>query len=585
MDMVEIEVQQPAEPRSPSPEGVLEEYIQLKFKENLTPMDFPEEGMQNLTQLPLFQAIQVVHRFNDSVGPRVVNRQAFLITIIRTTNRWWCPIDGSKIYMDGPNTSLIVNLCMSSTLSPDVFTPSVCHVLQLLNSEQITRISKDFSTHALAQAFSNDSYYAKQQLFLSMAQACLKKTTTSPLPTSFPQSFTSFRTARAPVPLPGAATEDMLELSASEAAELGRRREYSSAQCQLNGILSEFIARTCATSKGTIRESDIDNTARDALKRIALLQAMQALQHFANSLLVNRIQNRSAYLMGIIGGQEEHWGRSRAALVLPNGAQDLLNLHPRLVLKIAHLCLDGNCLPSDFSPEVCLELKRCMDFDSALNAVMSFNNNKRIIAGGQGGIRDRVGFFHSLVRNVNLQHPNHTVTVTITTEKSTSLELNPKAKPYSPLRPPPATTPSTAATLSVAIPPPSSPVILSQVAEPNHSPKAMVDDARLLESSREAIEYLTSSFARSRTSELRLRKELAESQAQVHSLFAQIQRMREDNLRHIEDARAQILVNVSRNFDSLLKGTLEPKSSATTTSSPIISSPSLSSVTGKDLYA
>lgn len=526
-------------PRSPSPESVLDEYVALKCKENLSSADFPQDIMKSLAQLPLFQAIQAVHRFNDSVGPRVVNRQAFLISIIRTTNRWWSPIDGSKIYMDGPNTALIVKLCMTpnSALNPDVFTPSVCHVLQLLSDpEEIIQVAQDFSTHALAQAFSNDSYYAKQQLFLSMAQACLKK-----------QDSVNRAMAR---------DSDLLasELSASKAAEQGRRRADLSAQFQLTGILSEFIARTCATSRGLLRESDIDNTARDALKRVALLQAMQAVQHFSSSLLTCKIVNRSAYLMGIIGGQEQHWEHSRAATKI-GGAQELLNLHPRLLLKIAHLCLDGNCLPSDFSPEVCLELKQCADFDTALRAVMSFNNNKRIIATNQGGIRDRVGFFHGLIRNINLQHPAHAMAVVAPVRelaapiKSASPELNPRAKPYSPLRHP------AAAPLPVG--PTAPPVASTPPPAATSLPKQSMDDTRLLESSREAIAFLTSNFARSRTSEIRLRRELAESQAQVHLLMQQMQKLREDTLRNIENARAQVLVSVSHNFDALMQGAVE----------------------------
>ena len=43
----------------------------------------------------------------------------------------------------------------------------------------------------------------------------------------------------------------------------------------------------------------------------------------------------------------QHWNDR-----FPGGSAALLNLNPRLLLRIANLCLDGNCIPSDFQTEV-----------------------------------------------------------------------------------------------------------------------------------------------------------------------------------------------------------------------------------------
>lgn len=124
-------------------------------------------------------------------------------------------------------------------------------------------------------------------------------------------------------------------------------------------------------------------TAREALQRISFLQALQAIEHFATSVST-RIQKRPAYLMGILRGQEGHWDKSRAAAQLEGGSAELLALPPRVLLQIAQLCLDGNCLPSDFTPEVCLALHR-LNEQLCLKALHAFNSNKRIVAGCKGG--------------------------------------------------------------------------------------------------------------------------------------------------------------------------------------------------------
>lgn len=681
-------------------DDVLMDYISLKCKERLTKKDFDDATMETLRSLPLFQAIQVVHRFNDSVGPRVVNRSAFLVSIIRSTSRWWSAINHKSkeipLSETGPNTHVIVQLCTNGVLNPDVFTPSVCHALQLLTPEQVVSVSQSFGSSAIALHVADDSYYAKQQLFLSMAHAALMQ---------FPS--TSFNAATAAQG--SAQNQDGIvppEATATEAAEMGRRRQEQAAAAQLPGILTEYIARTCASSNFKIRESDLDPAARDALKRVAFLQAMQAMQHFSVSIESDQVQNKSAYLMGIVRGQEQHWERSRASKSCVRGAKDLLSLHPRLLLKMAHLCLDGNLLPSDFSPEVCFELKD-MDCDSAIRCVMAFNANKRICAGEAGGVKNRVGFFLGLLRNSKLEvspgtdlpvgafASSSSAFVALGAAKSfkaehglsASSELSATAKPFTPsattlldlaakpfaiapssvsntgsdkpenvplgaqpssatVIPPvvvqngtmdhqrsspslqnpmgtaseraysPSLMPSgmnnsstttyvqhdsprlfpsastslihsvsgsasvnlmgespkqtyglkgsasslagTSPTLGIAM----SPQILPQTASPSLLPslgstadaeKRIKDMSRLLDSSRDAIGFLTSALARSRTSELRLRRELQETTAQLQAVLQTLRREREQLGMMVETARAHTQLAVTRQFDSIVQ--------------------------------
>lgn len=172
-------------------------------------------------------------------------------------------------------------MCISGKLNPDVFTPAVCHVLQILSEEQVISVAAGFGTYSIALHVANDSYYAKQQLFLSMAHAALMQSPSAAL-----LNINVFETP---------------EIAANEAALLGRKRADESASKQLRGMLTEFIARTCARSK-VIKESDLDGSVRDFLGRHALLLAMQTVEHFACSTS-DIIVKKSAFLMGIFRGQ------------------------------------------------------------------------------------------------------------------------------------------------------------------------------------------------------------------------------------------------------------------------------------------
>jgi len=162
-------------------------------------------------------------------------------------------------------------------------------------------------------------------------------------------------------------------------------------------LLNEYILSKCDSSEHC-KKSDFDGTAREALSRISFLQALQAIEHFAGSVS-SRIQKRPAYLMGILRGQEQHWDKSRAAASLPGGSHELLNLSPQVLQQVAELSLRGNCLPSDFTPEVCLSLHRLSGY-LGCKAVHAFNSNKRIVAGYRGGVLNRPRFFQRLIQNV-----------------------------------------------------------------------------------------------------------------------------------------------------------------------------------------
>uniref|UniRef100_A0A7S2WJT4 Uncharacterized protein n=1 Tax=Mucochytrium quahogii TaxID=96639 RepID=A0A7S2WJT4_9STRA len=170
---------------------------------------------------------------------------------------------------------------------------------------------------------------------------------------------------------------------------------------KLPGLLNEFILSKCE-SNDNCRKTDFDGTAREALQRISFLQALQAIEHFAGSVSA-RIQKRPAYLMGILRGQEQHWDKSRAAANLPGGSGELLALAPTVLVAIAEICMRGNCLPSDFTPEVCLSLHRLTPV-LACKAVLAFNSNKRIVAGTRGGVLNRPRFFQRLIQNVAEQN-------------------------------------------------------------------------------------------------------------------------------------------------------------------------------------
>mmetsp|Transcript_3251 Transcript_3251/g.5553 ORF Transcript_3251/g.5553 Transcript_3251/m.5553 type:complete len:828 (+) Transcript_3251:287-2770(+) len=166
---------------------------------------------------------------------------------------------------------------------------------------------------------------------------------------------------------------------------------------RLHSMLDEYIEKKCASNE-QCQKSDFDASAREALQRISFLQALQAIEHFASSVS-SRILNRPAYLMGILRGQELHWDKSRAAASLPGGSADLLGMPSELMLLIGEFCLVGHCMPSDFTPEVCLALQRLTP-PLAVKAVQAFNANKRICAGNRGGVLNRPRFFQRLIQNV-----------------------------------------------------------------------------------------------------------------------------------------------------------------------------------------
>jgi len=173
------------------------------------------------------------------------------------------------------------------------------------------------------------------------------------------------------------------------------------ASALLPELLNEFILSKCESNEHC-RRSDFDGTARDALQRISFLQALQAIEHFAGSVS-SRIQKRPAYLMGILRGQEQHWDKSRAAANIDGGSSKLLALPPQVLYTLAELCLRGNCLPSDFTPEVCLALHSLSGL-LAVKAIHAFNSNKRIVAGCRGGVLNRPRFFQRLIHNVAEQN-------------------------------------------------------------------------------------------------------------------------------------------------------------------------------------
>ena len=136
----------------------------------------------------------------------------------------------------------------------------------------------------------------------------------------------------------------------------------------------------------------LDDTARMVLTtQISFIPALQSIQHFAMSIS-DVIVNPSAFLMGIIRGQEIHWKNSRAARAIPGGAFKLLNLPPRLLVAIGQACLNETFLPSDFAPEILLEFYK-MNVDLILQTMNAFTQNKRVSAGHTGGVMNRVRFF------------------------------------------------------------------------------------------------------------------------------------------------------------------------------------------------
>jgi len=525
------------------------EQLMAFVQSRASPVD--DAFVQSLFELPLFQGVQVVHRFVEGLGPRIVNRHAYGSSIVRMTQRWWTAANDDETSR-GPNTELLLQMCIDGALNPDVFTPAVCHVLQMLSKDQVVSVASGFSQYAFALHVANDSYYAKQQLFLSMLHAALIQSPSATL-----LNINVFETP---------------ETAANEAALLGRKRADASAANQLRGMLTEFIARTCARAK-TFKEYDLDGPARDFLSRRDLLMAMQAVEHFA-ATVGDHVAKKSAFLMGIVRSLEQHWAMSVAARDFPGGSAALLSLRPRLLLRIANLCLDGHCKPTDFTPEVCVELQH-LEVDLAVKIVLAFNSNKRISAGGRGGVLSRSRFFLGLIRN---QAASHLTQQRDGDGSDSEPELNVLAKPFvpvafqpltaapspaSPLRPNgKAPTPSLPSPLALApqqsSPPQSSPLSPSQSAMmmappppplPPQSPRKAYSPCpspvpstlgntsaavplqpssseqelkRLLDSSRDAIAHLTSALVRTRTNEIRLQRALEESQREAQMLQNQL---------------------------------------------------------------
>ena len=182
--------------------------------------------------------------------------------------------------------------------------------------------------------------------------------------------------------------------------------EEEKALKKLPGLLNDYILSKCESNEHC-RKSDFDGVAREALLRINFLQALQAVENFASSVS-SRIHKRPAYLMCILRGKEQHWDKSRASAGLEGGTSELLSLPPTVLVTLADLCIGGNCVPSDFTPEVCLSLHR-LSAPLAILAVHAFNTNKRIVAGNRGGVLNRPRFFQRLIHNVAEQNSNENV--------------------------------------------------------------------------------------------------------------------------------------------------------------------------------
>lgn len=171
---------------------------------------------------------------------------------------------------------------------------------------------------------------------------------------------------------------------------------------ELTDLLRQYILKKCSLNNHCNSE-DFDGSALDGLTKLAFIQSFQAVEHYGASVS-QRIVKKSAYLMGIIRGQESHWNNSRAAAQLEGGALQLLHLPKRLLMQIGHCCLRGNCLPSDFTPEVILSL-HSLTVEYAMKAVNAFDSNKRIVAGCRGGVVNRPRFLQRLIENVIQQNP------------------------------------------------------------------------------------------------------------------------------------------------------------------------------------
>lgn len=197
-----------------------------------------------------------------------------------------------------------------------------------------------------------------------------------------------------------------LEVSFEEVDEMktigNNKRNAVANSPEVSDLLRQYILKKCSLNVYCNSE-DFDGIALEGLTKLNFVQSLQAVEHYGASVS-QRIVKKSAYLMGIIRGQESHWNNSRAAAQLEGGAGQLLHLPKRLLCLFGHCCLRGNCLPSDFTPEVILGL-HSLTVDFALKAVNAFDSNKRIVAGCRGGVVNRPRFLQRLIENVIQQNP------------------------------------------------------------------------------------------------------------------------------------------------------------------------------------
>lgn len=171
---------------------------------------------------------------------------------------------------------------------------------------------------------------------------------------------------------------------------------------ELSDLLRQYILKKCSLNNHC-NSNDFDGAALDGLTRLSFVQSFQAVEHYGASVS-QRIIKKAAYLMGIIRGQESHWNNSRAAAQLEGGALQLLHMPKRVMQQVGQYCLHGNCLPSDFTPEVLLSL-HSLTVDFAMKAIKAFDSNKRIVAGCRGGVVNRPRFLQRLIENVIQQNP------------------------------------------------------------------------------------------------------------------------------------------------------------------------------------
>lgn len=189
----------------------------------------------------------------------------------------------------------------------------------------------------------------------------------------------------------------------------------ASMSLQLQDVLRQYILLRCSLNE-YCNEIDFDSAALEALARMPMLQALQTIEHYSSSVSA-RIQKKSAYLMGILRGQEAHWEK----LAMNNTSckvRELFNIPSQLILIIGRCCIQGNCLPSDFTPEVCMSLNS-LPLQLAIKAVGAYNSNKRIVAGAKGGVINRSRFFLRLIQNVAEQSQTN-----VTTRKQSALSFS-----------------------------------------------------------------------------------------------------------------------------------------------------------------